>query len=130
MNNNIEEKYIQIAIDNGFKVNNYQFKSCNVVMNKVTLIDKFWHSTESNFFDLITSKEFISTIAKIMWDNSQTLKRKQDYKNEYSVYKKIYNKQFKDIQQLEDSVTYLQAIDKRDGKLRNRISIFLDICEK
>jgi len=65
-----------------------------------------------------------------MWDNSQTLKRKQDYKNEYSVYKKIYNKQFKDIQQLEDSVTYLQAIDKRDGKLRNRISIFLDICEK
>jgi len=41
MNNNIEEKYIQIAIDNGFKVNNYQFKSCNVVMNKVTLIDKF-----------------------------------------------------------------------------------------
>lgn len=58
------EKYIQFAIDNGFKFKNVNIERFAIFSRSISFYDKCWFSYTEDHITLITSKDFIDAISK------------------------------------------------------------------
>lgn len=136
----IIEKYIQFAIDNGYKLTDIdRFNDCEI--DKVTLkfidddylevcIDFLWVSYYICLEKIITSKPFIEAVASGVYNNwkeiivNMTLSDEEVI--ETSIWESFYKRDWlKHISRLENRITTEQSIAIRDNKLEEFINNLL-----